>query len=196
MTLSRRCKKCGEEKPLTAFEKHKQCADGFSYRCLDCARAYKAYWAIATGQKEKRKSYFDSYNKSEVASARKRLWKKENPEKNGEINKRWWANNQKKAYQYAREFYARNPGRVHSWNAARRRHIKKATPVWSDLKSIEALYEKAASLSKETGVRYAVDHIVPLRSTVVCGLHVPSNVRVITASENSRKRNKLLEGLL
>jgi 5-methylcytosine-specific restriction endonuclease McrA len=48
-------------------------------------------------------------------------------------------------------------------------------------------------LTKLTGERYVVDHIVPLISDEVCGLHVPWNLRVITQEENLRKSNKLLD---
>lgn len=40
---------------------------------------------------------------------------------------------------------------------------------------------------------YEVDHITPLTSDVVCGLHTPANLQVLLRSENRSKGNKLLD---
>lgn len=69
-----------------------------------------------------------------------------------------------------------------------------ATPTWltkDHLDLIEMKYKLAAYLTRETGIRWTVDHIIPLQGDNVCGLHVPWNLRVITSSENSSKSNGL-----
>lgn len=49
------------------------------------------------------------------------------------------------------------------------------------------MYREAKRLSKLTGEMYVVDHIVPLDGKLVCGLHVPWNMRVIHWRENAVK---------
>lgn len=68
-----------------------------------------------------------------------------------------------------------------------------ATPAWltaGQLSEIKRMYEEARRLTETTGERYEVDHIVPLHSPVVSGLHVPWNMRVISKEENNRKGNR------
>ena len=58
--------------------------------------------------------------------------------------------------------------------------------------NIKAIYELCKQLTKLTGVKHEVDHIVPLCGEYVSGLHVPWNLRVITREENAKKSNKIL----
>lgn len=74
--------------------------------------------------------------------------------------------------------------------AARRGAIRQATPRWANISAIEALYAQARSRTKESGTQYVVDHVVPLQSPIVSGLHCESNLMVITAMENGRKHNR------
>ena len=65
-----------------------------------------------------------------------------------------------------------------------------AMPKWADAKKIQTEYELAAWCSKVTGEKYHVDHIVPLKSNLVCGLHNEFNLRVILAKDNIIKGNR------
>lgn len=75
-------------------------------------------------------------------------------------------------------------------SVARRAGLERATPKWVDRREITAIYEQCASVTRQTGIRHEVDHIVPLRGKRVSGLHVPWNLCVITAAENSAKSNR------
>lgn len=76
--------------------------------------------------------------------------------------------------------------------AKRRAQLRQATVDWADSNAIKAIYAEAHRLTEETGVEHVVDHIVPLSSKIVCGLHWEGNLRVITDEENGEKGNKLL----
>jgi 5-methylcytosine-specific restriction endonuclease McrA len=78
-------------------------------------------------------------------------------------------------------------------DATKRRARKKkaATPANKvHISDIKKIYDLCKELTKLTGVRHEVDHIVPLCGEYVSGLHVPWNLRVITREENAKKSNK------
>jgi hypothetical protein len=63
-------------------------------------------------------------------------------------------------------------------------------PLWADPHAIEEIYAEARRLQRETGIPHHVDHIVPLRSVLVCGLHWEGNLAVVEKTVNLRKSNK------
>ena len=71
------------------------------------------------------------------------------------------------------------------------RELRLAQPVWADKKKIAEFYELAKRLTSLTGIKYSVDHIIPIQGESVSGLHCEYNLQVITVSGNSRKGNKL-----
>lgn len=67
---------------------------------------------------------------------------------------------------------------------------RQATPTWANPEAIRSFYVEAARLTKESGEPHHVDHIVPLQSKIVCGLHVEHNLRVLPKCENQAKSNR------
>lgn len=86
-----------------------------------------------------------------------------------------------------------NKDKANARTAKYRASKLKATPKWVDArgrKQIEEFYQFAELLSYVTGVRHAVDHIIPLKGREVCGLHIASNLQILTFSENCKKGNR------
>ena len=88
-----------------------------------------------------------------------------------------------------REWLDNNRTHVTAHKAKRRAGKLQATPAWANLESIEEFYELARNETKVTGIQHEVDHIIPLRGRMVCGLHVEFNLQVITKLQNATKRN-------
>lgn len=128
-----------------------------------------------------------------MTSAEKcRRWRERNPEKYRESQKRH--NAKRDNAKRAREWRAANNEKRLAYNAENReRHaqqaekrrvaIRQGTPLWADVAEIATIYEAVRSMGLE------VDHIVPLLSDRVCGLHVTANLQPLTPEENRRKRN-------
>jgi len=66
----------------------------------------------------------------------------------------------------------------------------KATPAWASQKAIRLVYQEAVAVTLKTGVRHEVDHIVPIMSKKVCGLHVEHNLQILEKIANIRKGNR------
>jgi hypothetical protein len=71
--------------------------------------------------------------------------------------------------------------------------VKRATPPWADKRCIRQRYKQAKKLTAETGVPHTVDHIIPLKGELVCGLHVHYNLRVLPMAANLKKGNSFVE---
>lgn len=72
----------------------------------------------------------------------------------------------------------------------------KRLPGWltqDDHECIRLMYAVAARVTRETGVSHELDHCIPLKGKTVSGLHVPSNLQLMSATANKSKGNKFLE---
>lgn len=155
-----------------------------------CVECLKVEWGKGN---EARAEYFREYNKSEAGQTAKQEYYKRNREV---VIARAQARTPEEKRAYRAAWKENNIDQVLADNKVRRRKHREATPPWLSRKQkteIRQLYQIAITMSKTTGERYVVDHIIPLRSDFVCGLHVPWNLRVITQEENLKKSNKLLD---
>lgn len=73
--------------------------------------------------------------------------------------------------------------------------LARAYCVWSDVDEVVRIYMACAILNELGWGRYRVDHIVPLSSKLVCGLHTHTNLQVITCRENQAKGNHFWPGM-
>lgn len=155
--------------------------------CTECLRLE---WQQAY---EKRAEYFARYNHSEAGVRAKQSYY----ERNREIVKARAASRPlEDKRRYKDKYKQANPEYFNVLNNLRKRRHKNATPPWltyTQKQEMRALYQQAAIITKTTGVRYVVDHIIPLNGSTVCGLHVPWNLQVMTQEENLKKSNKLLD---
>ena len=97
-------------------------------------------------------------------------------------------NNVKKAL---KKWKQKNPNKVNAETAKRRASKLQRTPAWADLENIRSYYKLAKYFEYTTlGIKYHVDHIVPLQGENVCGLHVEDNLQVLRFDHNCSKNNQ------
>ena len=88
--------------------------------------------------------------------------------------------------------------RVKQARHAREPEYRRAMNLWGSTKRRTTLlpWTKATDFLDvcrrvlKAGPSYELDHIIPLRHPLVCGLHVPWNVRVVLKKTNVKKRNR------
>lgn len=61
---------------------------------------------------------------------------------------------------------------------------------WADMDAIKKVYAEARRISLETGIKHHVDHVLPVNGDLVSGLHVETNLQILTALDNIKKGNR------
>jgi hypothetical protein len=151
---------------------------------LFMARAFRERWAADPAYRArkallKRGSYLR--NREKVLQ-QQRIYNTANAARRSEWHRAWRERNAERKRSTNRAHYEKNKGRYYEYSAARRAAKLNATPDWCEHQAIAAFYAACP-----TG--FHVDHIVPLQSQFVCGLHCLANLQYLPAKENASKRN-------
>lgn len=212
--MNKTCIKCSETKHIDLFVLNKKCLDGYGNVCKKCNYERIKAWGKANPEKIKTKQ--DKYNSTEKRKLYHTTWNKANPEKIKDKQDKYNRTEKRKlsyaSYnatekrkltqdryrstekgqkaeaalpQKSKEWKKANKGRVNATNAAYLKRIKQATPPWADQQAILDVYMEAEYFGLE------VDHIVPIRSKLVCGLHTWENLQLLTKLENITKGNRV-----
>ena len=167
------CKQCLIEKDLESFRISKKY---HLNTCRQCCREA----SMEPKEKDKKAAYDAAYyetNKEPIA-VKKVAYQKDNKDR---------------IAAYGVAYREINRAALNAAKAKRKAAKLNRTPKWTtetDLWMIKEIYDLAVLRTKLTGVKCQVDHIIPLQGELVSGLHVPSNLQVITATENKIKGNK------
>ena len=76
-----------------------------------------------------------------------------------------------------------NKGKVRHYKRVRKEKLKRSTVSWFEKEMVEIVYHEVAIRGWE------VDHIVPLQSNLVCGLHCHANLQILEKKINRAKSN-------
>jgi hypothetical protein len=125
-----------------------------------------------------------------------KIYYQKNKEKLREYRRKYHLNNKYKSKEYKlknkdkikeanRLYRLNNPHIKNTANAIRRATKLNATPKFANVKKIKEIYKNCPK-------GFHVDHIIPLKNKLVCGLHVEWNLQYLPAKENLSKSNKLM----
>ena len=128
------CRRCGEQKPPSAFHLDPHGRDGLHAVCRPCRRSQE----IARYQTE-----------AELHKARSRAWSAKNRQRRADYQREWSAANREKKLRYAAAWKARNPGfdKIGSparakvrWAVKRGDLVKAAACQWCAGQPVEAAH--------------------------------------------------------
>lgn len=145
--------------------------------------------------RELKKEYIRGYYQlnRERCISQSKLWVQQNRETSRITKASWKRLNSGKVKESNKRDRINNSGRVNFHSKTRQELKRNRVPAWANLGLISNIYLRCKEISESTNVPHHVDHILPLRGKLVSGLHVIENLRIIPASENIKKGNKLLE---
>lgn len=152
--------------------------------CMECARikSMNQYYNNTEVCRERARNYKEKHR--DHCREHKRQWYKDNRDHCLKYAKEYSTNNKERVIETRKRYRALNSHKVSFWSNNYRSRKLQATPKWADKDEIEYIYKLA------TEKNLTVDHMVPLSSPYVCGLHTGDNLRCIPSELNSYKGNR------
>ena len=202
------CSKCGIAFPATTefFYSKKHGKYGVRAVCKFCEKELrdeksveiseraKIYYALNKEYiREQHKDYYNR-NKTDIINRTSSNHKRNKVIRNSSA-KKYYLENKDKMNEMMKQHYCNNREYYAAKVAKYRTHKKQALPPWADMEAIRKVYKKAREMFMCTGVKYHVDHIIPINNHLVCGLHVANNLQIITETANKIKGNSFSIGV-
>lgn len=181
-----KCSKCGKIKEVNIDNLHKDriAKSNKMLMCKTCRVKMCYELTDKPSQKERHKKWREE-NKDKIAEY-KRNYVSNNLDKISLKDKEYRSRIEfrTKRREYEREYYKQNRSKMIALSCAYDSRVRAARPAWQDQKCINEYYKNAKILGLE------VDHIVPVTSDLVCGLHCIDNFQMLTRKENASKGNR------
>lgn len=172
--------------------------------CSEKEKEYARKWYHANKERLKGKRRAYHLKNRERIIQKVKDWNRKNREKKNAwsratwkkyfkpaTRKAWYEKNKDYLRIQARERY-RTQDKYRTDGARKASARRRAICAWADFDKVTAIYAEARRLTKETGTEHVVDHVVPIKHKLVCGLTNEFNLRVIPNSENAKKKNKFV----
>lgn len=202
--MSQVCRACLIAKSAEDFNRDSSRKSGRCNCCKECRKNYNALKSTRIAKSLYNREYaaknkdvlaekYSEYykNNKERIDAVKNAWKAKNKEKCAGYTRATYFKDKNPSRRAAAAYKKRHPDRHCAAQGARRARKLQASPSWADDGKIKEIYREAGEMGKEMGIIHHVDHIVPLQGMLVCGLHVESNLQILTAHENQVKSNRV-----
>lgn len=173
--------------------------------------AYMRWYRKHNKEKQQVVSRYYTANREECIT-RATVWQDQNPQRvrdvrrqryhtNSEVKERavyrakqYYVQNSAHARQNAKLWRERNGIRRQLYERMRKQGLLGAIPAWFETDKIRDVYTQCRQLnrkfSRKGPDRFEADHIIPLVSDTVCGLHCWSNLQLLCKSENAAKSNR------
>lgn len=187
------CRNCGETLKVTV-----------NGSCVSCKKQSEK------NRYPSRAEYLKNWqeNNRDKVNANAKAFRNRHPERVKASMDAWRQSNKDKIKIYTAQYYMENRDEIldkkavfHSLNRSTRNRAKavarsKAFGVnvmltEAERAAVDSIYREAEILSGITGIPHQVDHVIPLSSDFLPGVHSPCNLQVVTANYNKRKRSNV-----